>query len=243
MPRRRASGVLPDMEGSEHPRLIRQLILDLGRKPAFDREDFLVSPSNEDSYRLLEGWPDWPSHMLVLTGPPGSGKTHLASIWAQNANATIVSSNEEIDPCTLARSSAVLLEDCDRLKRPDATLFHLINLMKENGGWLLLTARSNPDQWHVQTADLLSRLRLATLSRIGRPNPALVRSVLVKLFADRQIRIEEDVISYATLHLDQSLEAVTRFVQAVDDAALSAGRRITRPLAGATIALLQREDV
>ncbi|WP_246725077.1 hypothetical protein [Beijerinckia sp. L45] len=114
--------------------------------------------------------------------------------------------------------------------------------MRDAGGWLLLTARANPDHWAIQTADLLSRLRLATLSRIGRPSPELVRAVLVKLFADRQIRIEEDVVAYATLHLEQSLEAVTRFVQAVDEAALSAGRRITRPLASATIAALQHDD-
>jgi chromosomal replication initiation ATPase DnaA len=114
--------------------------------------------------------------------------------------------------------------------------------MKETGGWLLLTARTRPDPWGLRTPDLLSRLRLSPLAQIGAPNAELVRAVLVKLFADRQIRIDEDVVAYATLHLEQSLEAVTRFVQAVDEAALSSGRRITRPLAAATIALLQRDE-
>lgn len=106
----------------------------------------------------------------------------------------------------------------------------------------MLTARERPDQWHLDTADLLSRLRLAPLVQIGRPNPELLRAVLIKLFADRQIRIEDDVIAYATLHLEQSLDAVTHFVQAVDEAALASGRRITRPLASATIALLQSDS-
>jgi chromosomal replication initiation ATPase DnaA len=220
----------------------RQLVLDLARDPAFDVEDFLVSPSNDDAFHLIDRWPDWPSHMLVLTGPPGSGKSHLAAIWARHVGARVVRHHETIDPCLLAGSAAVLLEDCDRTMRAVADLFHLINLMKETGGWLLLTARTQPDQWRLGTADLLSRLRLSPLAQIGVPNAELVRAVLVKLFADRQIRIDEDLVAYATLHLDQSLEAVTRFVQAVDDAALSSGRRITRPLVAATIALLQRED-
>jgi chromosomal replication initiation ATPase DnaA len=222
--------------------LTRQLTLDLGRAPAFDVEDFLVSPSNDNAFRLIDRWPDWPSHMLVLTGPPGCGKSHLAAIWASHVGAKIVQQDDVIDPHALAACAAVLLEDCDRTRRPDADLFHLINLMRESGGWLLLTARAKPDQWIIRTADLLSRLRLATLSEIGRPNADLVRAVLVKLFADRQIRIEEDVVAYATLHLERSLEAATRFVQAVDEAALSAGRRITRPLAAATIAMLQQDD-
>ena len=220
----------------------RQLVLDLARAPAFDVEDFLVSQSNEKAFARIEGWPDWPAHMLVLTGPPGSGKSHLAAIWAKRTSAKIVRGSEPIDPVALSENFAVLLEDCDRNMRPEADLFHLVNLMKETGGWLLFTARRNPNYWNVRTADLLSRLRLSPLVQIEQPSSPLLRAVLVKLFADRQIRIEEDVVSYATLHLEQSLEAVSRFVKSVDDAARSSGRRITRPLASATIAMLQRDQ-
>jgi chromosomal replication initiation ATPase DnaA len=240
---RRQSVASPDVDGPQKSEpALRQLILDLARDPAYELENFLVSPSNAEAFRLLDRWPDWPTHMLVLTGPPGSGKSHLASIWAQHSGARIVRPGEAIDPMALAGRGAVLLEDCDRSERADAGFFHLINLMKDEGGWLLLTARTPPNQWRIQTPDLLSRLRLAATTRIGRPEPDLVQAVLVKLFADRQIRIEEDVVRYATLHLEQSLEAATRFVAAVDDAALSSGRRITRALASATIALMNREE-
>ena len=104
-----------------------------------------------------------------------------------------------------------------------------------------MTAREPPALWGLQTSDLLSRLRLAPLVPIGRPDSALMRAVIVKLFADRQIRIDEDVVAYAARHCDQSLEAINRFVAAVDDESLAAGRRITRPLAAQAIASLGRE--
>jgi chromosomal replication initiation ATPase DnaA len=220
----------------------RQLILDLTRAPAFEAEDFLVSSSNEEAFGLIDLWPEWPSPMLILTGPAGSGKSHLAAIWARRAQARILRPDETLEPEALAAHAAILIEDCDRLRRPEAALFHLINLLKETGGSLLLTARQKPDLWGIATPDLLSRLRLAPTASIGEPDSALIRAVLVKLFTDRQIRIEEDVIAYAALHLDQSLDEAARFVQAVDDAALSAGRRITKPLAIAAIASLRRDE-
>ncbi|MGD0635242.1 MAG: DnaA/Hda family protein [Beijerinckiaceae bacterium] len=220
----------------------RQLTFDLTRAPAFEAEDFLVSSSNEEAFGLIDLWPEWPAPMLILTGPAGSGKSHLAAIWARRAQARILRPDEVLEPETLARDAAVLIEDCDRPRWPEAALFHLINLLKETGGSLLLTARQKPDLWGIATPDLLSRLRLAPTASIGEPDSALIRAVLVKLFTDRQIRIEEDVIAYAALHLDQSLEEAARFVQAVDEAALSAGRRITKPLAIAAIAAMRGEQ-
>lgn len=220
----------------------RQLILDLTPAPAYGAEDFLVSPENEAAFGLIDLWPAWPSPVLILTGPPGSGKSHLAAIWARRAGAFAVAPPDHLHPDEAAGHIAVLIEDCDRVARPESALFHLLNLVKERGGSLLLTARVKPGLWGLKTPDLLSRLRLAPAVSIGEPGPDLFRSVLVKLFADRQIRIEADVIAYAALHLDQSLDAAARFVQAVDEAALSAGRRITRPLAAATIAGLRRDE-
>jgi chromosomal replication initiation ATPase DnaA len=229
----------PDAEGPRRLPSSRQLALDLARPPAMEPEDFLVSPSNAEAFALMDLWPDWPASTLVVVGPPGSGKSHLASIWARRARARIVVLGEAIDPIALAAGPALVLEDCDRALHSEAALFHLLNLMTEAGGWLVVTARAAPNSWGLGTADLLSRLRLAPTVAIGSPDAALLRAVMVKLFMDRQIRIEAEVVTYATRRLEQTLEAVSRFVQAVDDAALASGRRITKPLAAAVIEALR----
>ncbi len=220
------------------PRSARQMVLDLTRAPSFDPDDFLVSPANEAAHTLVMDWPDWPSRTLLLVGPAGSGKSHLAAIWAGQAEA------RPFEPAALDAldsEAAFLLEDADRAAVPEAALFHLLNLVEEARGWLVVTARTAPDTWGVRTPDLLSRLRRAPMAAIGHPDAALLHAVMVKLFADRQIRIEAEVVAYAALHCEQSLEAVSRFVAAVDEAALAEGRRITRPLAAKTLAAFSEE--
>ena len=217
----------------------RQLVFDLARAPSYEADAFLTSPSNDRAHAMVERWPDWPARTLLMVGPEGSGKSHLGAIWAMHAGARTIRRGEALDP---SMDPAVLLvEDADRAGHSEADLFHLINLVKERDGWLLMTARSRPDHWGVVTADLLSRLRLAPIISIDAPDADLIRAVIVKLFADRQIRIEPDVVAYAALHGDQSLEAVSRFVAAVDEDALAENRRITRPVAARTLARLHGE--
>lgn len=226
-------------EGARPPaRSARQMVLDLTRAPSFDPDDFLTSPTNAAAHDLVLAWPEWPSRTLLLVGPAGAGKSHLAAIWAGRAEARPFepAALEELTP-----GAALLLEDADRAALPEASLFHLLNLVEESRGWLVVTARSAPDRWGVRTPDLLSRLRRAPIAAIGHPDAALLRAVLVKLFADRQIRIEADIVAYAALHCEQSLDAVSRFVAAVDEASLAEGRRITRPLAAKTLAALTEE--
>ena len=220
------------------PSAARQMVLDLTRAPSFDPDDFLVSPSNAAAHTFVMAWPDWPSRVLLLSGPAGAGKSHLAAIWAGQAEA-LPFAPEVLD--ALAPETALLLEDADRAAVPEAALFHLLNLVEEARGWLVVTARAAPDSWGVRTPDLLSRLRRAPIVTIGHPDGGLLRAVMVKLFADRQIRIEAEVVAYAALHCEQSLEAVARFVAAVDEASLAEGRRITRPLAAKTLDALATE--
>ncbi len=224
----------------------RQLVLDLRRDPSLAVDDFLVSPSNADAFDLVDRWPAWSTPTLLLIGPPGSGKTHLGMVWARLAGAHIAVVEDMRDPAALASHEAVVLDDCESLARDEAALFHFVNLMRERGGWLLVTAQRAPDRWGLCTPDLLSRLRLYPQVTMGSPSPDLVRAVLVKLFDDRQIRTDEDLIAYAALHLDQSLDAARMFVQVVDEASLAVGRKITRALAATTIAALyadSREDL
>lgn len=220
---------------SREPIPARQLILDLARAPSFAPDDFLVAPSNADAHELIVRWPDWPNRTLLLVGPPGSGKSHLAAIWRARSGARSLDATQTCVASLRDAPILACLEDADRAAIEEASVFHLLNAVVETSGSLLVTARRPPDLWGLQTRDLLSRLRLAPCVRLGQPDPGLVKAVIVKLFADRQILISEDVVAYAALHCDQSLAAVAAFVSAVDEEALAAGRRITRPLAARTL--------
>ena len=135
-----------------------------------------------------------------------------------------------------------MLEDADRATLPEAKLFHLLNLVRETGSWLLITARQSPDAWGLKTPDLVSRLRLALTAELGAPDEGLMRAVLVKLFADRQLSVDANLVDYLSLHLERSLAAAQRTVADLDRAGLGKGRRISRALAAGLIAELQGGD-
>ncbi|WP_407520182.1 hypothetical protein [Methylobacterium oryzisoli] len=222
----------------------RQLALDLPVDPRFGAEDFLVGPSNEEAYAAIEAWPDWPDRVLVLTGPPGSGKSHLAAIWAARAGAVTLPA-AAVAPAAipaLAAHPALVIEDADRpAGRDEAALFHLLNLARERGLGLVVTGSGPVETWGIATADLRSRLRLAPGAAIAPPDDALLRAVLVKLFVDRQIVVDTSVIDALALRLDRSLGRARDVVAILDREGLSRGRRITRPLALATLAALDQD--
>lgn len=224
-------------------RTTAQIPLDLTLEPRFGREDFLVGPSNEAAFDFVELWPNWPGHTLLLIGPQGSGKSHLAAIWAARSGASTLSASalEKADPVALARSGAVVIEDSDRGPFAEAALFHLINLIREHGAWAVLTARTVPDRWNLRTADLLSRLRLAPAVTIDSPDDALLRALIVKQFVDRQIVIDTSIVEYLLPRMERSFAGVARTVEALDREALARGRRITRAIAAEVVGKLGEE--
>ena len=220
----------------------RQLTLDLPVETRFGREDFLVSPSNADAFETFEGWPAWPDRVLLLLGPTGAGKSHLGAIWAARSHARILpaSALAGADLAALTAQGPLLLEDVDSARGIEAELFHLLNLVRNSAhSWLVLTARAWPDGWGVRTADLLSRLRLAPAVEIAEPDDALVRAVLVKHFIDRQLMVDTTVVEYLAMRIERSLDAARQVVEALDQEALMAGRRITRPMAGDVLRALE----
>ena len=216
----------------------KQLAFDLPLDPRYGREDFLVSPSNERAYGLVERWPDWPDTVLVLHGPPGSGKSHLASIWATTAHAWTARASEVTGEAIphLVSNGALVLEESDRPERDEAALFHLLNLARERRASVLLTAAASAEAWSLATPDLLSRLRLAPSVAIEAPDDALLKAVLVKLFIDRQLVVDLSVVDYLALRIERSLDRAREVVAALDREALSRGRRITRPMAADVLA-------
>jgi chromosomal replication initiation ATPase DnaA len=238
--------------------MIGQLPLDLPHRPNYAEEDFLAAPSNREARALLGLWPNWPHRLLVLTGPPGAGKSHLGAVWARRAGATVFAA-QKLEIATLpdlVKAPALLIEDADRphlrdndLRENDlrenelrdndlreTELFHLINLAMERGTFLLITARKAPDAWGLRTRDLLSRLRRAPSVAIGQPDEVFLRAILVKLFHDRQIKVEANLIDYLALRLDRSFAAAQTIVAALDAEGLARGRPVTRALAGELLA-------
>lgn len=212
----------------------RQLILDWPHQPSFAREDFLSAPSNREAMNAIDRWPDWPGRMLLLAGPEGSGKSHLAAVWAKTASAAVVH-GESLGAESAQASvdgSALVIEDADRVGDAEERLFHLVNSALQSEAWVLLTARQGPDTWGLKIPDLLSRLRLAPVVRLGAPDLELIEAVLFKLFSDRQLQVEPHVIAHIAARMERSLGAARRVVAILDREALAKGRRVTRVMAG-----------
>jgi DnaA regulatory inactivator Hda len=224
-----------------------QLAFDLGHRPALGRDDFLVAPCNAEAVAWLERWPDWPAHALAVYGPPGSGKSHLLASFALHHGAGQVVSTRaplltpEGVPALLAAARVVAVDDLDLLA-DEAALFHLWNLCKETGRWLLLAGRSAPARLKVVLPDLRSRLSATPAVGIGVPDDALLAAILVKQFADRQLRVGEDVVSFVLSRMDRSFAAARAVVEALDAASLAHRRAITVPLARAVLEAMDRDE-
>ncbi|MBT3306120.1 MAG: DNA replication protein [Alphaproteobacteria bacterium] len=215
-----------------------QLTLEFEHRPAFGGEDFLVAPPNAEAVRWLDTWPDWPGTALVLNGPAGSGKTHLAQVFQAMSRACVVSAadlRESQPPNYLGDAPAAILENADAMVGETAgglerAILHLYNVLKEGGRHLLLTAKQPPARWGIELKDLSSRLNTASLAGIGSPDDALITAVLVKQFQDRQLRIDADVISFMLARMERSFEAACHMVESIDALALKERRNITVPL-------------
>jgi len=212
-----------------HP---RQLALALDHLESYGREDFLSGPCNEAPLQLIDSWPDWPANALALVGPEGSGKTHLAMIWAAAAGARVISArgiHEAEVPAALATGTLVV-EDASTGSN-DRALFHLINLAREEKASLLFTARSAPASWPVTVPDLASRLRALPVITLQTPDDAMLRAVIVKLAADRQLMLGDSVVGYLSTHIERSFAAARAAVIALDNEALRRRRPPTLALA------------
>jgi chromosomal replication initiation ATPase DnaA len=213
----------------------RQLPLDLGHGTGYSRDDLVVSGTNSQAVALVDRWPDWPSPVVVLAGPAGSGKTHLASIWRARANAVAVDARRIGDSIANLGARPALIDDVDTGAVDEQGLFHLINAVRGAGSTLLLTARRFPSAWGVRLPDLSSRLKAAATVEIHEPDDLLLAGVITKLFADRQVEVEPHVVQYLVRRIERSLATAMRVVERLDRTALERKTPITRTLAAEAV--------
>jgi chromosomal replication initiation ATPase DnaA len=215
----------------------RQIPLALGHKPALGRDDLIVTPANAEAVSMIDRWPDWPSAVVVLAGPAGSGKSHLASIWREWSGAESVPA-EELGDMAAAPAGPVLVDGVGDGPFDEAALFHLLNMIRSAGTHLLLTSRRFPLAWGAELPDLVSRLRTATTVEVHEPDDALLEGVIAKLFADRQVEVEPHVVSYLARRIERSVATAIDVVERLDRAALEEKSRITRGLAARIVSAL-----
>ena len=218
----------------------RQLVFELGHRSAHGRDDFLVAPSNELAVALIDAWPAWPAPVVALSGPQGSGKTHLAEVWRAMSGAVRFGASvlNNADVPAMVATGKLIIEDIATLTdNAERNLFHLLNLVKEanlskaESASMLITSRDAPAHLGVKLPDLSSRLKALPHAALGLPDDALLTGVLVKLFDDRQLRVTEPLITYLASRIERSIAIAHSVVEALDRASLSGKRPITVPLA------------
>ena len=213
---------------------VKQLSLDLPHRAALGAEDFLVSECNLGAIRLIDSWPDWQDNAQLLIGPEASGKTHLARVWQARSWAETFSpaglgvSSRSLE--TMMEGTPLVVEDIDRAGHDEKALFHLLNLAREKRLFVLLSAREAPNRFDYKLPDLRSRLNALPVVRIGVPDDALLKTVILKHFADRQLAIDPKVLDFLAFRIERSLAAAAAAVAAIDRAALGSGRKISRQL-------------
>ena len=218
----------------------QQLVFDLPHLDAFEAEDFLVSRCNQTAVDLVNRWPEWPAHAVVITGPAGSGKSHLVSVWRRQSAADVVAM-ADVTPATVAQFQAtgrLAIEDVAAGGDPERErlVFHLLNQARESKGQILITTRQAPGNLEIALPDLRSRMRALPVAEILPIDDALLSGLLVKLFSDRQLGIDPGVIKYLTRHMERSAEAAREIVERIDRLALATHRKVTRALAADALA-------
>ena len=233
---------MPTARGHASPE--GQLAFNLPHVEASGRDDFLVSDANRAALAAIDRWPDWPNPVMVLTGPAGCGKSHLAEIWRRDSDGHRIAVHEltiERVPALLDQN-ALVVEDAPGPNLDERAMFHLINLARETRSNVLITSRSDPSRWEVLLPDLASRLKAACVAAIGGPDDDLLRGVLIKLFADRQLTVDEPAIGFILERMHRSLGEARELVAEIDSRSLAEKSEVTRNLIARVLARREQPE-
>lgn len=208
-----------------------QLTLELGHTPAHGEADFLVGDGNALAHGRITAFPHWPDPVTLLTGPAKSGKSHLARIFADRSGARFAGTGDLEALATEGGTAPLIVEDVDRLDYDEAGLFHLLNQSMREQRPILLTAREDIANWPLATDDVRSRVRRATAYTLELTDDIQLSQMFVKLFGDRQIKVDPRIIGYLVARMERSAEEVVILADLMDRLALARGTAITRSIA------------
>lgn len=212
----------------------QQIPLKLRHPVSYDLSDFIVSASNSNAFQFLNVFAEGKSHFGTIIGPVGSGKTHLLQGWGKAIGAQNINPGDNVSD--LQSGKIYIIDDINQLNSdselsyPDAYLFHLYNWTKEINAKLIATADDAPSRWGRNLPDLVSRLGTAQVVSIEEPDDELLLVVLLKLFSDRQLQVDINVLNYTIKLMERSFSAAQRLVELVDNTALAEKRKITKTL-------------
>ncbi len=200
----------------------------------------MANRCNEKALRAVEMWPEWPFFALVVYGPQGSGKSHLAHVFAEHAAScterpfpVLIINAQEINNKNVARihreNPCLVVENLTPRANNEA-LFHLFNLYQNEGGYILFTAEDAPARMRFKLPDLQSRLNMVPTIAIEEPDDEMLTMLVVKMFNDRQIMISPEVLNYIIRNMQRSFSYARRLVEEVDMISLARKRAVTVPL-------------
>ena len=215
-----------------------KLSLNLKKKGIYEKDDFLVSSSNKEAYKLVNSWPEWRSRKIIIFGDSGTGKTHLSKIWQKNTSAIILNLNQlkKIKfESFFKKKNIFIIENIsdffDKINNKEKNnlekqLLHFYNLIEEKKGYLLLTSLIAPKLWKISLPDLKSRILSSIAVKIKKPNDQLLSSVLVKLFVDKQILIDKKIIKFIVYRSERSFANLENIVNKIDKQSLITKKKI-----------------
>jgi len=215
-----------------------QLLFDLKKKKIYEKDDFLVSDSNKEAYKLINRWPNWSSRKIIIFGDIGTGKTHLSKIWQKKTSGVNLNLNKfkkiRFDNFFLKKKFFIIENISnffDKIKKKDKehlekNLLHFYNLIEEKKGYLVLTASNSPRFWKISLPDLKSRILSSIAVKIKKPNDELLSSVLVKLFLDKQILIDKEIIKFIVYRSERSFTNLQNIVNRIDKQSLITKKKI-----------------
>lgn len=217
-----------------------QLAFDLEHAASHALDDFAVGEGNRLALAHVLAYPRWPHPLTLLVGPPKSGKSHLARIWAEAAGALHVGTETLDEAVARWETRPLAIEDVDRLPYREAALFHLLNMSMRDGRPVLMTARLPVSAWPYRTADVKSRARLATQFTLDADGDAELSQIFAKLWGDRQVSVDQKIIRYLLPRMERSPAEAAALVEIMDRLALARGTAVTRRIAAEALDERQR---